>query len=196
MGDARLLQLREWAFGGELAILTECPSCGQTLEMTMPTSAIRVSMGATDSTDNSLVLGDYDVKFHSPNSADIAACAGLELSQSRLTLLARCVTEARCQGNAVSTRALPGDVAREIEEQIAAIEPQADLRLDFICAECNRGWKQVFDIVSFFWMEIDAWARRILLDVSVLARAYGWRECDILALSPARRQIYLAMAQA
>ena len=53
----------------------------------------------------------------------------------------------------------------------------------------------MFDIVSFFWAEIDAWARRVLREVNVLARAYGWRESDILALSPVRRQIYLSMVQ-
>ena len=34
--DASLLQLREWAFGRELAIVAVCPSCQQTLELTMP----------------------------------------------------------------------------------------------------------------------------------------------------------------
>ena len=47
-----------------------------------------------------------------------------------------------------------------------------------------------------FWAEIDAWARRILREVNILARAYGWRESDILALGAVRRQIYLTMAQA
>src|ERR1700687_1591734 len=42
--DANLLQLREWAFGSELAILAACPSCRQTLELTIPVSALRVSL--------------------------------------------------------------------------------------------------------------------------------------------------------
>ena len=48
--DADLLQLREWAFGSELAILAVCPSCRQTLESVMPVAALRIP---TDSSRNS-----------------------------------------------------------------------------------------------------------------------------------------------
>jgi hypothetical protein len=105
------------------------------------------------------------------------------------------VTDARWQGKSVSAEELPEDVVQKVEEQISVIDPQADMRLNFSCPECHQRWKEAFDIVSFFWAEIDAWARRILREVDILARAYGWRESDILALSPVRRQIYLAMAQ-
>jgi len=90
---------------------------------------------------------------------------------------------------------LPEDVVREVVERMAALDPQADTRINLSCPDCQYRWSEVFDVVSFFWTEIDAWARRLLRDVNVLARAYGWREHDILALSPMRRQLYLAMAQ-
>ena len=57
-------------------------------------------------------------------------------------------------------------------------------------------WRAVFDIVTFFWSEIEAWACRILREVHILASAYGWCERDILALTSARRQFYLEMVQA
>jgi hypothetical protein len=47
--------------------------------------------------------------------------------------------------------------------------------------------------VSFFWNEINTWAYRMLRDVHALATAYGWREADIVAMSPWRRQVYLDM---
>jgi len=50
-----------------------------------------------------------------------------------------------------------------------------------------------FDIASFFWAEICVQAKRLLREVHTLARAYGWREMDILSMSPARRQFYLEM---
>jgi|SRR6266852_3346660 len=206
--DAHLLQLREWAFGSELAILAACPSCRQTLELTMPVAELRVSMGPAGGPtgvltaepagdlESYLISRDYEVRYRSPNTEDIAGCAGLEFAVSRRKLLACCVTDARCWGKSVSAEELPEDVAQKVVEQIAVIDPQADTRLDLTCPECHQRWKEAFDIVSFFWTEIDAWARRILREVNVLARAYGWRESDILALSPVRRQIYLAMAQA
>jgi hypothetical protein len=48
-------------------------------------------------------------------------------------------------------------------------------------------------VVSFFWMEVESWAYRILRQVHALASAYGWSEGDILAMSPWRRQFYLEM---
>jgi hypothetical protein len=36
----------------------------------------------------------------------------------------------------------------------------------------------------------------VLREVHILASAYGWREDDILAMSPARRRIYLEMLRA
>lgn len=198
--DADLLQLREWAFGSELAILAVCPSCRQTLESVMPVAALRIptdsSRNSAEEFESSIALREYVVHYRPPNTEDIAGCVGLEPDASRRKLLAGCVTDARCRGNPVAAEDLPEDVAGKVVDQIAAIDPQADTRLDLTCPECQAHWKEVFDIVSFFWAEIDAWARRMLREVHVLARAYGWRESDILALSPARREIYLAMAQA
>jgi hypothetical protein len=50
-----------------------------------------------------------------------------------------------------------------------------------------------FDIAAYLWQEVDARARRALRDTHTLARAYGWREADILAMSDFRRQQYLEM---
>ncbi len=198
--DASLLQLREWAFGPELAIVATCPSCRQALELTMPVASLRVSIDPTGEPtgdlERSLTMQDYEVRYRLPNTEDIAGCAGLEFAASRRKLLACCVTDARRQGKSVSAEELPEDVEHKVVEQLATIDPQADTRLDLTCPECHQRWREVFDIVSFFWAEIDAWARRMLREVNVLARAYGWRESDILALGPVRRQIYLAMAQA
>ncbi len=52
-----------------------------------------------------------------------------------------------------------------------------------------------FDIVSFLWNELNAWAIRTLREVHILASAYGWSETDILAMSPWRRQFYLEVLE-
>jgi hypothetical protein len=49
------------------------------------------------------------------------------------------------------------------------------------------------DIITFFWMEIKTRARRLLTEVHLLARTYGWSENDILTMSPRRRTMYLQM---
>jgi len=59
------------------------------------------------------------------------------------------------------------------------------------CPSCGYAWPAPFDIASFFWTEVDAWARVLLREIHVLASAYHWCEEDILRLSPWRRRSYL-----
>jgi hypothetical protein len=76
---------------------------------------------------------------------------------------------------------------------MAEADALGDVQLALTCPQCGHEWQAPFDIASFLWTEINAWAHRTLQDVHELARAYGWREADILALSPWRRQVYLEM---
>lgn len=76
---------------------------------------------------------------------------------------------------------------------MAEADPQADVELALTCPGCGIAWGVPFDIGMFLWWELDARARRLLQDVSVLASAYGWREADVLALTPRRRQLYLEL---
>ena len=61
------------------------------------------------------------------------------------------------------------------------------------CPGCGHQWEIQFDIVSYFWAELNDWAKRMLRMVSRLAGAYGWSEDHILNMSPRRRQLYLEM---
>jgi hypothetical protein len=72
-------------------------------------------------------------------------------------------------------------------------DPLTAMQLALSCPECGYQWQTAFDIESFFWSEINAWANRMLHEVHTLALRYGWREMDILAMSPWRRQFYLNM---
>jgi hypothetical protein len=67
------------------------------------------------------------------------------------------------------------------------------VQLSLTCPDCDARWDAPLDIASFLWSEVQAWALRTLADVHTLARAYGWAEADILALSPPRRQAYLEL---
>ena len=194
--DTCLLKLREWAFGPDLAILAACPRCHQTLETVLPVAGLYSPFEDGGDRETSLVLQPYDVRCRPPNTEDLAACLGLDMAAIRQELFRRCVIEARHLGNPIRSDELPGELAQKIVERLAEADPQADIRTELVCPDCRHRWTEVFDIVSFFWTEIDVWARRVLREVHILASAYGWRERDILALSPMRRHVYLAMAQA
>ena len=58
---------------------------------------------------------------------------------------------------------------------------------------CGAVWDALFDAGEFLWNEVAACAQRLLRQIHLLARAYGWRESEILSLSPVRREAYLEL---
>jgi hypothetical protein len=199
--DAHLLTLREWAFGSQIAGIAACPGCGERLEMTFDVSEIRAppplpgSNGASEEVETfALSIAAYALSFRLPNSRDLSAIADqTDTAARRRQLFERCVLSAQRDSVNVSVAELPGDVVAAIIERMAEADPQADVQIALTCPVCAHQWQATFDILSFFWQEINDWAQRILREVHTLASAYGWREADILALSPRRRQFYLDM---
>lgn len=190
--DEHLLTLRERTFGPRLAAMSACPACSEALEFELNAADIRVAPVVDPGDRIDLAHADYDVQFRLPNALDLAT---VDPSADRQTntryLLRRCVTSARRGGTDVRTDELPAEIVAAITERMAEADPQADVQLDLACPQCQHRWHSPFDIVSFFWSEINAWAFRLLDDVHALASAYGWSEAEILALSPTRRQAYL-----
>jgi hypothetical protein len=196
--DACLLTLREWTFGPELVGVTTCPGCGERLELTFGTADIRVPSHSREDDEKegqvlSLDADGYQVRFRMPTSLDLFAIAGQELETSRRLLLHHCLLAAEHNGEEMACDQLPANVIDAVVEQMEQDDPQGDVQLALSCRVCDHHWQAAFDIVSFFWSEINAWAHRTLHEVHALASAYGWSEADILALSPWRRQTYLEL---
>jgi hypothetical protein len=192
--DARLLTLRETLFGSQVASLTECPACGEPLELTFDAADIRAT-SQVNSTESYTVSEDgWQVHFRLPNSLDMLAVGNAQgVEAVRQALAQRCILHAEQNGVAVSAERLPEQVVNAVAAHMAQIEPQADVQLVLTCPACAHQWQANFDIVRFLWSELDAWAICTLRAVHNLASAYGWREADILALSPWRRQLYLEL---
>jgi len=191
--DAGLLRLREWTFGPLVVSLATCPQCDERLELTFQVGDVLTPSPAPGEQPSSLNVGPYDVQFRLPNSRDLAAAAASgDVENGRRLLVERCVLAAR-RGDDEPADDLPAEVVAVLAEQMAQADPQGDVRLSLACPACGHEWQAAFDIVSFFWSEIHAWAQRILHEVHALASAYGWREGDILAMSPWRRQAYLEL---
>ncbi len=208
--DSLLLTLREWTFGPRLACRAECERCGDPLELSFEVSDIRAVQSEAESSDAlTLSVDDYEVHFRLPNSQDLSAVAaevggnggnrngGEDLADARQSLLARCVLRVVEGGEEKAgvavVKALPERVREALAARMAEADPQSDVQLALSCPSCGHRWSVAFDIVSYFWSEITAWAGRTLREVHTLAAAYGWREEDILAMSPLRRHAYLEM---
>jgi hypothetical protein len=190
--DARLLTLREQTFGSRLVSVTACPACGERLETAFEVADIRVPETGGGEETLRLPVAGRELTFRLPNSLDLAAlalCADLEGARRRL--LGRCLLAA--PGEELAVDRLPAEALQAVADRMAAADPQGDVELALQCPACSHAWQAAFDIASFFWTEVDAWARVLLHEIHTLASAYGWREADILALSPWRRRTYLEL---
>ncbi|OLS52133.1 hypothetical protein [Rhodovulum sulfidophilum] len=82
--------------------------------------------------------------------------------------------------------------AEAFEVALDAVLPGFEPELRFDCPECRArtGW----------WFEPMEWIARhtgaAFADVDRLALRYGWSEAEILAMSPARRRLYLSFGEA
>jgi hypothetical protein len=191
--DAFLLTLREWTFGSRLVGLANCPKCRKPMEFDFEVDDVRAE--SESEKELSFTFSGYDLLIRPINTCDLLLIIRMkDVPSARDALLNCCILEIRNQGVRVSLDQLPSIVIDAVAEKMEQIDPQADMRFDLFCPACSHNWEVSFDIVSFFWNEIDSWARHILREVHTLAQKYGWTESDILSMSPQRRRIYLEMA--
>jgi hypothetical protein len=188
--NRRLLALRRELLGQMLNGYAECPACGQALEFKVGVEALL--WPELQEATFPVSLAGYDLHLRQPDSRDLAAVAGLdEALAARQILIDRCVISAAKDGKPVDPGTLPHTLLPALAEAMTERDPQAEMRFRLTCEACGHSWSALFDAVSFLWAEIDAYAKRLLHETHTLARAYGWSETQILALSSARRKFYL-----
>jgi len=195
--DAHLFDTYEKTFGSSLRGFSTCPRCKEHMEFEVSTKDLFPGYRErffpeecfVDLTDQQLHL-----RFRLPNSLDLASIArSKDIMIARSALVARCVTDAVCDGQPFSQEKLTPEIIERIEEHISGCEPDAEILLDLKCTVCGYQQQIPFDILVFLWKEISSQARQLLYETHIIASAYGWREEDILSLSPARRRYYLEM---
>jgi hypothetical protein len=194
--DAYLLLLRERLFGSRLANMAGCPQCSIRLEWETDTRDLHIQpLHRQNSTSEfSLEVDDYSVRFRLPNSQDIAEVINNSAGPANpAKLLASCIIESRCRGETCEAGDLPDNVVQIISRRMEEEDPQADIRMALTCPNCSHQWEARFDIAYYLWTELHQWAVRTLRDVHKLAGTYGWAELDILNMNPVRRQFYLGM---
>jgi hypothetical protein len=190
--DSRLLIVRELTLGSHLSSLATCPQCSEKLELNFSVADILSTV--PDGLGNSLYESDeFCIELRLPACVDLENL--LPGADARTQLIERCVISARRHGASIHFREIPRAQLDALAERMGEMDPRADVKAALACPSCEHRWQAVFDIVAFFWEELGDQVRRILRDVHVLASAYGWRESDVLGLSPWRRQHYLDLVR-
>ena len=185
--NTALARLRVLCFGRKLQAWLTCTRCGEKLEFEMD--------GGTFDTDDPrgeyFPMGPIVVRGHSfrlPTSRDLAVVVRETDAQSAaVRLIEACRVEA----------GEPLDWSQEdldsVGERMALADPMAETRLTLICPSCGNECDEALDMAAFLWTEVEGRAKRLLLEIDAIARAYGWTEGEILSLSDRRRALYLEM---
>lgn len=192
--DAHVLDLRRHTIGDRIEAYAECPSCRNGLEFEMSCAVLLTSAVTTDAAWTRVEHDGRSWELRGPNSRDLAlAIAAADPDQARRIILSRCV------------RGVPGDDERpawtEANEvalagRLGELDPLAEVLIELRCEACGAQWQALFDTVTFFWHELQAKSRRLLQEVDLLARTYGWTEGEVLRMSEQRRGLYVEMALA
>jgi len=182
-----LAELQSACFGPRFCGWTACPQCGEKLEFEMDGGAILHPDNGPGADGPIVVNGQA---FRLPTSRDLALAA--READSGLAVV-RLLESCRLQDAA--PRAWTPEEIEQIEERLALADPMAETRLTLDCPKCGHRWEEALDLAVFLWAEIEARARRLLLEIHTLAAAYGWTEPEILALSDRRRASYLEMVR-
>lgn len=188
--NAGVLALRESLIGDDLAATACCPACGSRVEFTVPAADLHVHTPAVEST--SVVAGEYVVDWRPPTPGDLLDAA--ISADPAMALRRRCLTARSATGTHVDPATLPADVADLVGAAMANADPLADVQVALTCPDCDAAFDADLDLAAFVWAEVEARAKRIIHEVDVLARTYGWTEAEVLALSETRRSAYLRMA--
>ena len=161
-----------------------CRQCSEKSEFTVDVNDIIYE--APEVTTGHLPNGT--VFFRQPNNMDLAAVAeSHDIEDARLRLARRCITEPS------DPRSVSKDRIIEIGDAIREQDPQVEMYFNVVCAFCEGSNSVLFDVVTFVWGEVTRFAQRVLDEVHVLARAYGWGEQEILNMTPQRRNYYLGL---
>ena len=193
--DVRLLELYRALGGSALEATASCPSCSETVELEVDVAAL-LDRAARGRAPAPVEAHGFTVAWRAPDSLDVeAAAAGRDVGEAERVLLERCVLSATGPEGPVDPRELPPEVRAAVTEAMAEADPLAEVLVDVSCPACGAGFVADVAVAAFVWAELRAEAERLLREVDVLARAYGWTDPEVLALGERRRAAYLALAR-
>ena len=139
----------------------------------------------------------YRVRFRLPTGADQEAAVSVILddpADAAAFLLQRCVERVVVEnGDDRPAMALPSSVARALSQQMADLDPQAELLLNLTCPSCGTASSVPFDAADYFFKELSGRQQDLYREVHLLAFHYHWGEAEIMAMTGAKRRLYLGL---
>lgn len=193
--DGLLLAQRRATFGDLIVCMGICQACGEKMELNCSCKTLLTDMEEPE--HKTINQGGYRVQLRPLNSFDLAAAAVEEtLEEAQTRLITNSIAKTDYRGQAIALDQLPQKIFSAIRQTAPTVDPHAEILLALTCADCNTPSEMVLDIGHIMWLEIVSRAKKLLMEVHVLAKNYGWAETEILKLSATRRSTYLQMVTA
>lgn len=198
--NVMLLELRAITLGRRMEGFAVCPECGAQLEFALDARELAKGL-RLQAAEASKELDGYTLR--PANTLDLMASGEAENEeQARSILLARTlgVADANEMESARDANewleSQPASTTALWLERFDRINSAAEIRVELQCAVCQSSPSLDLDIARFLLREIAGAARRLMAEIHELARAYGWSERSIAAMSGVRRAAYLEMLSA
>lgn len=187
--EALLLQLRAATFGERVACVLACPACGQPMDLEPSVSDLLVDEYADVAAEHALAgADDAPVRFRLPTGGDLeAAGEAADVEAGTALLLSRCLL------GGVDVDALSRATRRALEDALARLDPQAELRIAVACPTCGDPVEATLDAATLLLDELVGDVDGLFREVHALARHYHWSEREILELELPRRRRYLEL---
>lgn len=178
--DRMLLGALRQLGGQSAAVVAACPECGTLHEADVALDAL---LQTSERPVPQVTIGERRTALRPPTSRDLAEAVA---SGDPGLLAARCCDLAEGSSDTATAHA--------IEAALDEAYPLLNIMIAMECDACGIGFARRFDPVPLLWAQVGARAKSALATVDCLARAYGWSEAEIFALSPVRRRLYREMA--
>jgi hypothetical protein len=188
--DLLLFDLRGRLFGSDLDLAATCPSCGQGVEVVIPTEQVLPDKPDVPPPLVTVETDGLRIRSRVPTNRNLRDVFRYGPEATITDLLERCVDTVDGPGAPYAPADLPAAVAEHVADALAASDPGAEVTVEIECP-CGAQWSEILDIRSILWGELTRWVQARLVEVHQLASVYGWAEGDILAMSPLRRAFYL-----
>ncbi len=186
------LALRTDFFGARWPLQSCCPECGTEVEFAANSAVLAAELSLMVRAE--VMQQDWlggEITLTAPTVDDLIAAAGQPDPVAAGNLILT-----RCSLDAVDVWALTAQERETLSDLIEAVDPAAALSFELTCPACGTNWSAMVDVAEAFWAELRRAAEGALVQVDALARAYGWTEPDVMALTPHRRAAYLQLVQA
>ena len=186
--DAALFHIRKTLFGNQFTNLAHCPQCSQTVEWELSFQQLQIPsiLEMPDNVEIAIDIPAYKILVRLPNSNDL-------LIKDELQILYSCILNRDNYEDQNFETGLPDLLVQKINEQFNSSCYASNITYQLNCTDCSHEWQGIFDILSYLWKEIDQWAKGFLQQISLLAKAYGWSETEIINMSKNRRNHYLQL---